>query len=268
MSRPTTTTSGVPPDQHAQGAFDNQDQAIQRGRRLFRPPLISMAEREPLESCMYMVVSRRERRFTKASRSVLCSFPAVQANRMNHKVHSTATFNLEEQEWLPPIMAQAPVLGECRDPQRGSPDATRKAAIAKSLELWNERMDQSLHFLYNASHSRGLAHEVTKNLSFLVHSEKLRQKNTEQHYPVWDEKTGEATGGQKFTDNSLGALGELVQMAESRGHMSLGRVILKRWIRSEIALPEKVKPSLSIWSLSGAFETSARICPAGAWLYT
>ncbi|EAU91736.1 hypothetical protein CC1G_04504 [Coprinopsis cinerea okayama7 len=124
---------------------------------------------------------------------------------------------------------------------RDGTNQERKEEIAKWFAVWNLRMDQTLDLLYNSSQTRGQPHEVTKNLSFLVHSEKRRQWDIEFEYPVWDAKAtptpAQTTKAYKrlekrklthqFNDNSLGALTELVQMAEGRDDLCLGRCVFR-----------------------------------------
>jgi hypothetical protein len=106
-------------------------------------------------------------------------------------------------------------------------------------------VDGTLELLYTSSRSRGLPHQVTKNLTKLVLSEKRRQWAIETSYPVWDPKADRTPSqvasvlkrqnktrqARAFAGNALAALTEVIQMAEGRDELSLGRVILQRRVR-------------------------------------
>ena len=122
----------------------------------------------------------------------------------------------------------------------GLPLASRVAT-----DMYATPVDQTLELLLNSSRSRGLAHQVTKNLSNLVLSEKRRQWNVEYSYPVWDpsvpptpqtvarteKRLQKMRETQAFAGNGLAALSEIIRMAEGRDEVSLGRVMLRRRVR-------------------------------------
>ena len=54
-------------------------------------------------------------------------------------------------------------------------------------------VDNTLALLYNSSKSRGLTHQLTRNLSKLVQAEKKRVKVEEMQYRTWDAQSPPST---------------------------------------------------------------------------
>ncbi|KAG7088474.1 hypothetical protein E1B28_012463 [Marasmius oreades] len=115
---------------------------------------------------------------------------------------------------------------------------------------WEKRMDSTLSLLYNSAASRGLPHQLTRNLSFIVLSEHQRLRRQASQLPVWNPRlpydsreyqvrksTAKENAKQRwkeFSDDAWKSLGEVVRMAEGRDNISLGRIMIKgRIIRRE-----------------------------------
>ncbi|KAJ3864381.1 hypothetical protein EV359DRAFT_41129, partial [Lentinula novae-zelandiae] len=111
--------------------------------------------------------------------------------------------------------------------------------------------DRTLSLLHASATSRGLPHQLTRNLSQLFHSEYERMSN--RKYPVWNaqlpprsheyhipapdttpkalNKEEKARQLQYLEDRAWNALGFAVSMAEGRDKLSLGRVVVKGKLR-------------------------------------
>ncbi|KAH8834362.1 hypothetical protein DL96DRAFT_1456218 [Flagelloscypha sp. PMI_526] len=114
-----------------------------------------------------------------------------------------------------------------------SPDQDSTSLIAW-LKEWNIRMDNTLKFMYTSSQSRGLPHEVTANLAFLLSDEQMRLDAVKYlHWrsdlpaPVSPHKRKaqkSETEMQELRNIAASFLGEAISMAEAHGRLSLGRV--------------------------------------------
>ena len=105
-------------------------------------------------------------------------------------------------------------------------------------------VDNTLRLLYNSAVSRGLAHDLTKNLSFLVY--RHDKWWTERYFtplgPPWNphrppdpidvsspkaQKKGDRRRRwREMDDRAWDAISEVVQMAEGRHGVSLGKVVV------------------------------------------
>ena len=95
-------------------------------------------------------------------------------------------------------------------------------------------VDNTLALLYNSSKSRGLAHQLTRNLSKLVQAEKKRVQVKEMQYRMWDaqsppsakniEKKAKDAKKKKGQADRFAMLDEIIHMAEGRDRISLGRI--------------------------------------------
>lgn len=108
-------------------------------------------------------------------------------------------------------------------------------------------VDETLELLHTSSRSRGLPHQLTKNIWKLMVSEERKQWQIELSYPVWNSKLDAASAlkqakrmekarekakeSQAFAQKGMAALTEVIAMAEARDGVSLGRVMLKRKVR-------------------------------------
>jgi hypothetical protein len=114
-------------------------------------------------------------------------------------------------------------------------------------------VDHTLSILANAAVSRGLAHKITRNLRWLRRSHVLWvEKSYYSHKPFWkpqlppkstqyqpyslpapDSKHDYALRKNRkirlFDEQCSNALGEVIEMAEGRHGIILGRLRLKRW---------------------------------------
>ena len=96
-------------------------------------------------------------------------------------------------------------------------------------------VDNTLALLYNSSKSRGLAHQLTRNLSKLVQAEKKRVQVKEMQYRAWDaqssppsakdmEKRAKDAEKKEGQVDRFAMLDEIIHMAEGRDRISLGRI--------------------------------------------
>ncbi|KAJ4468296.1 hypothetical protein J3R30DRAFT_1696558 [Lentinula aciculospora] len=120
-------------------------------------------------------------------------------------------------------------------------------ALQNWLTDWETRMDRTLSILYASATSRGLPHQLTRNLSQLFHAEydrmssrrcpvwnsQLPQNAREYQIPVPDttpkalNKEEKARQAKYLDERAWNALGFAVSMAENRDRLSLGRVVVK-----------------------------------------
>ncbi|KIK68853.1 hypothetical protein GYMLUDRAFT_152993 [Collybiopsis luxurians FD-317 M1] len=127
---------------------------------------------------------------------------------------------------------------------------SERAGLEKWLKDWDERMDHTLSLLYVSATSRGLPHQLTRNLSQLYYSEYARM--SKRKYPVWNAqltpnareyhpeivemtlkkpkavaKEEKARQAQYLSDCAWNSLGLAIGMAEGRDKVSLGRTEIK-----------------------------------------
>lgn len=101
--------------------------------------------------------------------------------------------------------------------------------IASNLP--NKAVDNTLQLLQNSATSRGLPHQLTRNLSLLVNARSLEQAHTA--HPKWDPNRG--VGKKSPTINQTESLAvrvddileENLELAEGTARVVLGRIHLK-----------------------------------------
>jgi len=108
-------------------------------------------------------------------------------------------------------------------------------------------VDNTLRLLYTSCRSRGLPHQLTRNLGLLVLSEHQRLRS--HQFQAWSPQLSPTSPLYKpvqalpqkqnaknekrkrwadFDDNAWAALSQVVRMAEGRGDVSLGQIVIKR----------------------------------------
>lgn len=134
------------------------------------------------------------------------------------------------------------------------------------LNVWNKRstlksrnkgtdvkyfsVDNTLFFLYNSSHTRGLAHQITKFLGHFIYQERRRHSEGKNRGPAWNgqlppdspqykppppkkisqiAKQAKAKALSVLEEEALGPLREVVRMAEGRDEILFGN--LKNYTR-------------------------------------
>ncbi|KAM6494008.1 hypothetical protein JOM56_010369 [Amanita muscaria] len=110
------------------------------------------------------------------------------------------------------------------------------------LKLWNSRMDNTLALLYNSSQTRGLSHNLTRNLAWLVSSEqqrvrayKLKAWNPQHPHAFTNltekanKKEEEESKFKEFVARSWAPLNRVVELAEAKGGLTLGRIRVRGW---------------------------------------
>ncbi|KAH0588626.1 hypothetical protein J132_01613 [Termitomyces sp. J132] len=162
------------------------------------------------------------------------SLRAASASVLHHKV---ATANLRRL-LRPTFDAAARVIRELQNGCHSSPGQER---LKIWLNTWEKRMDNTLALLYISSQSRGLPHEITRNLSFLVLGEHQRlvtrpnQRAWEPQIPADPLKPLKPLDPKKqekkkqleaFVTNTWAPLSQVVKMAEGRDGVSMGRLTL------------------------------------------
>ncbi|KAJ7033407.1 hypothetical protein C8F04DRAFT_957651 [Mycena alexandri] len=141
--------------------------------------------------------------------------------------------------WRPAFEDAAKVTTEL---QSTSLSPVRRYDLELWLQTWHRRIDNTLALLYTSSKSRGLAHQLTRNLAHLAHSEQGRINA--QRRPEWkpdlpvgsleykpffvDHHRSQVQQEQAEASHTWDALEEVVRMAEGRHELSLGKVLIKR----------------------------------------
>lgn len=153
--------------------------------------------------------------------------------------HRSARLNLITR-WRPIFDAAAKVTKELEYSPQGSTSTWRQERI-DWLKIWNERVDHTLALLYTSCHSRGLPHQLVRNLSYLQGSEKERMLQIQGRRKAWDPRNkalltkiptvklkdlnalAKKQKEAQFESNADGALSEVIRMAEGCGNLTLGR---------------------------------------------
>jgi len=152
--------------------------------------------------------------------------------------HRSARINLITR-WRPIFDAAARVTKELEySPQSSS--VWRQARI-DWLAVWNERIDRTLALLYTSCHSRGLPHQLIRNLAYLRGSQRQKIRLMQARRKVWDPRNkalptnpqplkvkdinalAKRQKDAQFESNADGALSEVIRMAEGCGSLTLGR---------------------------------------------
>ncbi|KAH7906627.1 hypothetical protein BJ138DRAFT_1015906 [Hygrophoropsis aurantiaca] len=156
--------------------------------------------------------------------------------------------------WRPTFEHAAQVI---RTLQNGSENPGEQEQLQIWLRIWEQRMDNTLSLLATSAQSRGLPHQLTRNLSWLRKSHATWVKDRYYAHKPWKPqlpetspeyerkpivpKTSKAQDIQTknrrfrlFDEKSWDAFGEVVRMAEGRHQISLGRIRLKRWSHDRI----------------------------------
>ncbi|KAJ3775331.1 hypothetical protein FB446DRAFT_638021 [Lentinula raphanica] len=122
-----------------------------------------------------------------------------------------------------------------------------RESLQNWLRIWETRMDRTLSLFYTSATSRGLPHQLTRNLSQLYFAEYARISS--RRFPVWNaqlpsnareyqipvpetslkaiHKEEKARQAQYLEDRAWNTLSLAVKMAEGRDRLSLGRVVVK-----------------------------------------
>ncbi|TBU40384.1 hypothetical protein BD309DRAFT_967602 [Dichomitus squalens] len=150
--------------------------------------------------------------------------------------------------WRQVFSQATSVMGRFQSSNR--PSHNRRIAMNKWLQEWDKRMDSTLELLYYSAITRGLPHQVTRNLS------KMARANKDNISPppyrleggVWDgtlppdhpaykpghvktrrtNRTARQRDKDLLVDRSSHMLNEVIGMAEGFGGASLGRMQRKR----------------------------------------
>ncbi|KAJ7750093.1 hypothetical protein DFH07DRAFT_746435 [Mycena maculata] len=109
------------------------------------------------------------------------------------------------------------------------------------LQSWHLRMDNTLAMLFTSSKTRGVPHQVTRNLNLLVRGEqeRINRRKLPEWKPTLSPDAPEYQAGfqhpstadhpRKLEEAHAGdALEEVVRMAEGRNHLCFGKIRLTR----------------------------------------
>lgn len=106
-------------------------------------------------------------------------------------------------------------------------------------------VDNTLRFHYTSSQSRGLSHQVTRNLALLIGAERQRLSlplprwnptlpPDSPAYTIRKPKTSaRGTALEEIKASAWNALGHVVRMAEARDGLILGQVRVKEGLKSK-----------------------------------
>ncbi|PFH45601.1 hypothetical protein AMATHDRAFT_158607 [Amanita thiersii Skay4041] len=150
--------------------------------------------------------------------------------------HPQATRNLRRL-WRPIFESGSRVMRELDNFPAGSKEYEQRQ---QWLKLWNQRLDNTLAFLYNSSQSRGLSHKVTRNLAYLVLSEqqRIRAHLLNSWNPQKPMALAEASRVKKkeknreyreFIGKAWTGLSQVVKLAEAKDGITVGRIVVKGW---------------------------------------
>ncbi|KAF8957341.1 hypothetical protein BDZ97DRAFT_112138 [Flammula alnicola] len=155
--------------------------------------------------------------------------------------HPRASRNLRRR-WRPVFDEAAKVT---REVQHDSYSSERSKDRVEWLKTWHSRMDNTLEFLYTASQSRGIPHQAARTLAYMIGNERqhaITKVLSRREWQPADPKpltlkqiknAEKKQDSERFKENSLGALDEVVRMAEASGNLILGRnkAALGRYVR-------------------------------------
>ncbi|KAJ3809093.1 hypothetical protein F5876DRAFT_44626 [Lentinula aff. lateritia] len=134
--------------------------------------------------------------------------------------------------WRPVSVDAARVINNLQT----NPSDLKQKSLQTWLKDWETQMDRTLSLLYASATSRGLPHQLSRNLSQLFHSEYERMSN--RKYPIYHIRTPDTTPKalnkeekarhvQYLEDRAWNALGFAVNMVEGRDKLCLGRVVVR-----------------------------------------
>ncbi|KAI0262211.1 hypothetical protein BC834DRAFT_925299 [Gloeopeniophorella convolvens] len=149
--------------------------------------------------------------------------------------HRAATRHIR-QLWKPTFREAATVVCKIQHP---SLKASRRARNESWLHLWEQSVDRTLALLSTSAQSRGLANNLTRNLSLLHFRFQFYQQGRHYgHSQRWQPQQGQYRPAKlprpsdlkahAFDDQCWGALEETVRMAEGKSGLSLGRMVFRR----------------------------------------
>ncbi|KIJ07362.1 hypothetical protein PAXINDRAFT_90534 [Paxillus involutus ATCC 200175] len=190
-------------------------------------------------------MSRLPPAFTSLYRLVLRS---TSASVLHHTIARKNLCKL----WRPAFDAAAQVVRELQSHQLSQMERTRRERLLSILQL---RVDATLTLLLNSANSRGIPHQVVRNLNLLrkrhvdwvqggYYSQLSKNAWKPQLSPTAPEYSPRSLipeshraaviqarrrENKQVDERCWNALGEVVRMAEGRHNMSLGRVRLKPW---------------------------------------
>ncbi|KAH7921026.1 hypothetical protein BV22DRAFT_1020178 [Leucogyrophana mollusca] len=142
--------------------------------------------------------------------------------------------------------------------QHNTENPTERDKLRTWLDIWERRMDNTLSLLTTSAQSRGLPHQLTRNLSWLrkahvnwvkdryyghkqpwkpqlpVSSPEYKLKSLVPETTRANNQLAKNRRYRQFDEKSWDALGEVVRMAEGHHQISLGRAWLKRWSQERI----------------------------------
>ncbi|PPQ63746.1 hypothetical protein CVT24_004255 [Panaeolus cyanescens] len=176
-----------------------------------------------------------EQRLPATFRSLYRLFLRTSSASVLH--HPVARVNLR-QRWRPIFEQGARMTREVnQQPNTESADWLRSRLA--SLQEWNDRMDGTLRLLYSSCKSRGLPHQLTRNLSYFVTSQRQLIIRELQKAQAWQPHNTYPSTPLPYTKKALAAMekqdaqhrfrcntdlaiNEVLRLAEGYGKLSLG----------------------------------------------
>ncbi|KAH8103548.1 hypothetical protein BXZ70DRAFT_738438 [Cristinia sonorae] len=108
--------------------------------------------------------------------------------------------------------------------------------LSEWLELWQTRVDSTLSVLATSSSSRGLSHNLTRNIATILRNASFANPkrkfnwnpklapDSKAYQPKPLASFAKDRESQAYSNDAFGALGEVIMMAEGRHGILLGRV--------------------------------------------
>ncbi|KAF7428891.1 hypothetical protein PC9H_008123 [Pleurotus ostreatus] len=146
--------------------------------------------------------------------------------------HRGATRNLRNL-YRPIFRSAGAVIQEIQSCEPRSP---RRQKLEAWFTEWNKQIDNTLSFLYNSSVSRGLPHQITRNLGLLVLGQQQRlnsqrilpwKPNAPQPEPMKAGKVAQHARWEAMEENAWAALSHTIKMAEARQGLTFGKVAVR-----------------------------------------
>jgi len=145
--------------------------------------------------------------------------------------HRAATRNIRTL-WRPTFREAAVVIRRLQSPSLG---ASKREHLEGWRCQWELNMDRTLSLLITSAQSRGLAHKLMRNLSFLHFGFQEYQESTRYSaIASWDPQQRQYNPARQtrpshiqakeFDGQSWGALEETARMAEGKSNLTLGRM--------------------------------------------
>ncbi|KAI0343482.1 hypothetical protein BDW22DRAFT_1328209 [Trametopsis cervina] len=150
-------------------------------------------------------------------------------------LHSTRSTKLLRRHWKPFFQEAAITITKLQDPAC----AADHPRLQHRMRIWEQRADNTVSMLYNASVSRGLTSRLSRNICLLYDNLPSRyvppwKPDLDPGSPQYQIPEGDGRNSTKaqmtrrrehIEEQKWNALGEVVRMAEGTARLSVGRFI-------------------------------------------